>query len=414
MSKCDVSIELAHQGERSTGESVEGHVVVVVDEDVRANHVEIELGWITHGRGNRVSRTVEKMRIEGGAWSAGRTLRLPFRFSVPAPGPVTHRGTLINLDWQVKARVDLPWALDPKASEDFVVVAGPQAMPLLESDSVVTGGPPSKVAAGCITAFCVPFVLTGGGALLGGVVTLNPFVALFGLIFLGVPSVLLFVVWRGVLAHSAVGNVILQLMTDQAKGGDDVTFALELPERVAPKIVSVTAKLEGGESAVSGSGTRRTTHTDTFYTSDVALTKGAGATGPRYEGRVRLPDGAKTTLRLSDNTVIWQVKVAASIDGQADPSWAREIVVVPSPMGARPKSVSVPTARTQELEPRGSTVRREPGPGHIGRCPVCDDVFVAPVQGHGEQDCTFCGGTFLGAGAVEHYVLAVSVNIVVG
>ena len=60
------------------------------------------------------------------------------------------------------------------------------------------------------------------------------------------------------------------------------------------------------------------------------MTKKVGVGGAGFEGRVRLPDNARTTLRITDNTVMWQVKVKADIDGLPDPSWAHEIIVTPA------------------------------------------------------------------------------------
>ena len=330
MSKCDVSIQLANTAPRSARDVVAGEVVVVVDQDVRANHVEIELGWFTHGKGNRVARTVEKASLAGGPWSAGRELRFPFRFSIPDDGPVTSRGTLINLDWQVKASVDLPWAIDAKATEDFVVVAGPHSQPLLEKPSAVTEGPPSKAAVGCQSAFLSTFVVTGAIIFALGFLRHEAGVVLVGLFFLGLPGIGLFTIWKAVFAHMAVGNISLSLTPAQAAAGEEVVFAIELPRRIGPRVRGVTATLEGSESAESGAGTARTTHTETFCEVDVVVTKKVGAAGAGFEGRVRLPGNARATLRVADNTVLWQVKVNADIDGLPDPSWAREIVVTPS------------------------------------------------------------------------------------
>jgi hypothetical protein len=409
MSKCDVSIQLANTAPRSARDVVAGEVVVVVDQDVRANHVEVELGWFTHGKGNRVDRAVEKVSLGGGAWSAGRELRFPFRFSIPDDGPVTSRGTLINLDWQVKARVDLPWAIDPKATEDFVVVAGPHSQPLLEQPSGVTGAPPSKAAVGCITAFLAPFVLSGAGVLAIGVHEPSPLPIVPGLMLLVIPGIFLFKVWKAVFAHMAVGNISLSLTPAQAAAGDEVVFAIELPRRIGPRVRGVTATLEGSESAVSGSGTARTTHTETFCEVDVVVTKKVGAAGAGFEGRVRLPGNARATLRVTDNTVLWQVKVNADIDGLPDPSWAREIVVTPSlatAPTARSSASSSPSSSPSSSTPSLTSSRREPGPGNVGRCPICDDVELASPLGHSEQPCTMCGGTFLGTSGVDHFVLA--------
>jgi hypothetical protein len=168
----------------------------------------------------------------------------------------------------------------------------------------------------------------------------------------------------------------------------------------------VTATLEGSESAVSGSGTARTTHTETFCEVDVVVTKKVGAAGAGFEGRVRLPGNARTTLRIVDNTVLWQVKVNADIDGLPDPSWAREIVVTPSVATLSSAAPTAQSSATPSSSKSSKSSRREPGPGNIGRCPICDTATLAPPLGHSEQDCTGCGGTFLGTSGVDHFVLA--------
>jgi hypothetical protein len=226
------------------------------------------------------------------------------------------------------------------------------------------------------------------------------FLVLFGLVFLALPGFFLFKVWAEILAHTAVGNVSLSLTPERAAAGEEVVFAIELPRHIGPRVRGVTATLEGSESAVSGAGTARTTHTETFCEVDVVVTKRVGAARAGFEGRVRLPGTARATLRITDNTVMWQVKVKADIDGLPDPSWAREIIVMPT-LAMAPDSPS-PATSTPSSKPS----RREPGPGNIGRCPICDDVELAAPLGHGEQPCTMCGGTFLGTSGVDHFILA--------
>ena len=54
---------------------------------------------------------------------AGEVKTIPFNILVEGV-PLTYRGEYLNIDHYVDVRIDIPWSLDPKASEEFLVLAG--------------------------------------------------------------------------------------------------------------------------------------------------------------------------------------------------------------------------------------------------------------------------------------------------
>jgi hypothetical protein len=88
----------------------------------RAKEIRITLRWRTEGRGERASATVQFLRIPVAAGPPPAPTRFPFRFTLPPDGPVSYHGYLISVIWEIEARVDVSWAIDPKAVVPLTVV----------------------------------------------------------------------------------------------------------------------------------------------------------------------------------------------------------------------------------------------------------------------------------------------------
>jgi hypothetical protein len=95
-----------------------------VDESCKCDGLEITFGWQTHGRGNRNEGPVETTRLGPFEWQAGAAERYPFEFKLPN-GPVSYHGTLVNVDWYLRARADVPWAIDPKGEQEVLLEPAP-------------------------------------------------------------------------------------------------------------------------------------------------------------------------------------------------------------------------------------------------------------------------------------------------
>ncbi|MCP4220745.1 MAG: mechanosensitive ion channel, partial [bacterium] len=124
MSKCDLKV-VFDRADRvyHPGETISGNVEVEVNKDVKCNALKIEMRWQTHGKGNtdfEIMAETEEPEME---WNAGSMLRFPFRFKAPKM-PLTYHGHFLNIDHYIRATADIPWAIDPKTSEEFILKPG--------------------------------------------------------------------------------------------------------------------------------------------------------------------------------------------------------------------------------------------------------------------------------------------------
>ena len=125
MSKCDLRIEFDRKDRRySGGETVTGRVYIRVNESVKSNGITLTHQWRTHGRGNVTSGPKAETELEAvRSYSPGEEHELSF--SVPSPThPVTYHGTMINVDHYVSVQMNVPWAFNPRAEEEYVLVPG--------------------------------------------------------------------------------------------------------------------------------------------------------------------------------------------------------------------------------------------------------------------------------------------------
>ena len=158
----------ASHGSRSYvgGEVVRGEVVVRVEKETTCKSLMIEVGWSTHGRGNRASDDVFEENLFIGSWQPGE-YRYPFEATLPH-GPYTYHGHYLNVDWYAEARADVPWAFDPKDEVDFELIPSddplPATHPSLDVDPTVgfdmTAGLGFAIGAGAF-AFAGIFAVIG-------------------------------------------------------------------------------------------------------------------------------------------------------------------------------------------------------------------------------------------------------------
>src|SRR5262245_10620623 len=125
MTKCDVTIHV-DKADRSfvPGERIRGHVTVTTDQQVRCDALTVMLQWRTHGRGNRANGPESTVKLHEGEWGGGEQHAYAFEFIAPS-GPCSYHGTHVNVDHYLEARVDLPWAVDPKATAEVLLTPGP-------------------------------------------------------------------------------------------------------------------------------------------------------------------------------------------------------------------------------------------------------------------------------------------------
>jgi len=154
--KCDVRI-VFDRNDRTWrgGEPVSGKVIVTVNQETKSNGIRLTHTWKTHGRGNTDSGPRETVVLqEAGLLSPGQKLKFSFSFAAPL-FPLTYHGHLIHIDHYVSADVDVSWAKNPTAEEDYIVLPGlvpPQFTGA--RDTVVSLKPENKESTGLILTRC--------------------------------------------------------------------------------------------------------------------------------------------------------------------------------------------------------------------------------------------------------------------
>jgi hypothetical protein len=344
MSKCDLEVRFA-DGQRSyrPGDTVRGDVVVTTDQEVSCKALKIELGWHTHGIGNTDRQALDEIVTDAQQWSPGREYTYPFSFTAPRQ-PLTYHGHYLNVDHHVAARADLPWAIDPRVTEDYVLEAGPSSREDYLTTPIDFSQPQSKGKSSCLgTALgwlLAPLLIV---LLLALLAALIPLVAVIG------GAILL----RRHLAERRVGRVTVELaapiVEDRSKGagalttaaragsrrfrtpvygiapGESVLCRVQLVPKADVKVNRIVAILAGHERCRSGVGTSARTHTHVLCQQELVLAEGASymARMPvQLSATLEIPKVPAYSFRAKSNKLIWKLDVVIDLPNWAD--WTRE------------------------------------------------------------------------------------------
>lgn len=328
MSKCDIQI-MFDRPERQfrSGELVTGKVNVRVNKDVNCRGLLISGYWKTHGRGNRDDGNYDETNVFSGEMQAGQSYEFPFEITAPS-GPLTYRGKLINVDHYVRVRVDIPWAIDPKQEDEFILLPSP-------ADGITAG--PSALATRLGGNKSASAGSNSAARLIGlgvSVILLVVFTRVFlphnvlGILVLGIGSLVLagiaFRRLRNVLAERRLGQVDLTLESALVAPGQKLPVNLSFTPTKNGTVREVTASLTGKEIAVSGSGTDKTTHRHTLHEQKVTLdgpTKFTVKTPVLFSGVVQVPETNAYSFNVGENQVNWSL--AVRIDIPMWPDWFR-------------------------------------------------------------------------------------------
>lgn len=341
MSKCDLRVLL--DGDRrdfAAGDRITGAVEVVVNAACECKALTVTMHWRTHGRGNRTRGGEQTQVVHSGPLAAGEALLFEFGFDAP-PGPFTYHGTLLNVDWYLEARADIPWALDPKAEVDFVLRPSPAA-PAATVETARLGSPAlTGTAAGCLAAFGSVFLLAGLGA---GLLSLGSCLGwakvsgdawvgcIIGPVFTLVGGAIVAAGVSRMLARSKLGPVDLQVEPDPLAPGQRTRVRVVFTPRAFLRLERATAKLVGRERVVSGSGTNRRTHTHGLHEEVVELCGArelAAGEPVVLEGDLAVPPGAPPSFSARDNELGWLVATHLAIAGWPDWDQERQLTVLP-------------------------------------------------------------------------------------
>lgn len=329
MSKCDLRIELESSDRIFTpGQTLRGHVEVDVNARCQCNGLTLSREWRTHGRGNRASGAARELTLFSGTWQPGETYSYAFEVEIPESGPLSYHGHYLNVDWYLDARADIPWAFDPKAQAEVLVVPGeePCVGEAQSSPTLAAPGSVQNIIIGCAVAFLSIFILAGMGVSTFGVLFAvgfageggEPalFMIPFGLAFATIPCIMVFFLLRNVIAQRKLGPVNLIAEPDVVVAGDTVSFSVGFTPRSEAHISSVVVTLRGSEVVVSGSGTNRSTHTHVLHAESQTLEAGSHVRALEQvslQGELLLPADAPASFSASDNALVWEVEVHIDI-----------------------------------------------------------------------------------------------------
>jgi hypothetical protein len=342
LSKCDLEI-LLDRPDRAyrPGATIRGMVGVTVNKDCTCNGLTLTREWRTHGRGNRSRGGKEADVLFEGEWKAGEQHVHPFEIEVP-DGPLTYHGHHLNVDWYLDARADIPWALDPKASEEFVVLPGqrpprhrgPLFVPGRHNTGQGVAGAVFGMAFagfGSVFLFGMSCVLCSGEVGGSDALFMLPFF-LIPLVFVAVGVGIAFSSVRNRLAARRLGEVEVSLTPEVVTGGEVVQVEVRFTPRASFTLHGATAELKAREEVVSGSGTNKRTHTHGIFERTRVLCEQRELEAGHpvvLQGELQIPRDPAPSFAASSNRLDWKVKILLDAPGWSD--WSEEHLVGVSP-----------------------------------------------------------------------------------
>ena len=341
MSKCDIEIQFDRSDRTyAGGDVVSGEVMVRVNQDISCNGIVLRHYWGTHGKGNKRTGTKHELQLcHSHPLLAGEDLRLPFEFQSEL-WPLTYRGEHINVDHYVHVSVDVPWTIDPKQAEEFVVVAGQRPdqftgdrsevveLKAIEKEKEKSGFLHADIDPGPIGT-AIGYVL-----LLGIVLVFLAGIAfvLFKIHFLLVPFVVItglitgLICWiRKTAISGRLGEVTIKTPIVVVGPGEHWPCEISFTPKKTFQINEVSARLLVEEVATAGGGKHKKIHRHTLLDEKtIFVPEEQLIAGEPFSKQFQLPlsDTEAWSLDVDDNKIEWTVDVR--IDIPRFPDWSHK------------------------------------------------------------------------------------------
>ena len=326
MSKCQISITF----DRSDriyygGETVNGQVRLLVDQQTKSNGVKLTHRWKTHGRGNSDSGLPDEIiLVEPRILQAGEQLEFPFAVTSPTH-PISYRGHLVYIDHYIRVDVDVPWAKNPYAEEEYELRPGirpelftgerNKIVSLTAQTAETNVGPIGKIILWSILAFILVVVAMTAMFLLPIILVVGGFI------------------WvKKKALKSRLGEVEVLVPHVVVAPNEEWTFGIRFTPRKSFVINSIYAELIAEESATSGSGTNKTTHKHKVLTQKHVLREGGPLQHEQLvdeEVTITFPGTKAYSFEYSDNSLKWTVNFCIDIPGFPDWAHTEALQIVP-------------------------------------------------------------------------------------
>ncbi|RDH84022.1 MAG: hypothetical protein DIZ80_07765 [endosymbiont of Galathealinum brachiosum] len=322
MSKCDITVT-AEKTHYKIGDTVTGEVKVQIDKECKCDGLTIEKYWQTHGKGNRSRGCHDTETLFSGVWQPG-AYAYPFSFKLEE-GPLSYHGHILNIDWYLKAKADIPWSLDPSGEVDFILEKNDE-VDSDERDYLYRNSLDKKQVSindkGWWKLFPLIFVIIG----ITFVYTGESF--FIGTIFSIVGSIIFYKMIQSSLAERKLGEVTCTVDKEDYFPGDYFNATIKFTPRDKINIHTITAKLSGEEISVSGSGTNKTTHRHRFFEETMELLQ-KGELSKNFpvnrKCQFMIPENAPASFEASDNDIKWSV--IFEVDIPRWPDWYNDISI---------------------------------------------------------------------------------------
>jgi hypothetical protein len=305
------------------GETVAGTVTVSVQEETKSNGIRLTHRWRTHGRGNKDTGPEEVVTIAGPqVLLAGELLEVPFSVTA-STHPVSYRGTMVNVDHYIRVDVDVPWARNPWTEEEYLLRPGQPPAQMTGARDQIVSLRVEPVQFGWIGKTIIGIIVF---VFLGMIITF----AFFLLPIILIVAAYFWVRKRAVAAR--VGTVEFIVPHRVVAPNEEWQATLKFTSRKSFSVNSISLQLTGIESATSGSGSNRKTHSHTVFSDRFVLRD----SGPLMAGEavdetlsITFPETHAFSLDQSDNSIKWSVE--ARIDIPSYPDWSEkyDLQVVP-------------------------------------------------------------------------------------
>lgn len=313
----DIVVEFTHQDRRafSPGDRVEGELVITTHKPLKCKNVLAKLQCTAHGYGNTTSKDIESTSVFMGELPAG-IHRFPFSFELPA-GPYTYHGHYTNLEWGVQGYLDIPWAIDKKHFDTFMLLNRQLPAHIIE---VIPEQPDAhKHSSGFGWLGCGGILALVAGLL--GLITImeDGDMICFALGAALPAAIFLFVGMRAFLASRVIHTPHITLDPWPIRPGQASLYRFTFTPGSDLTLNSVVVELKCKEVVVRGHGTDSTTHTHEVY-SDI-FTLNAGEHHPKGKPvelaqEILIPDHVPASFELPSNRVVWTIETRVDI-----PNW---------------------------------------------------------------------------------------------
>jgi len=348
MAKADLRIDFERANRVfQPGDTVRGQVVVSVDAPCRCDGLTFAYQWRTHGKGNEDAGEITVATLFQGQWAEGDEYGYPFEFTAPR-GPVTYHGHHINVDWYVNVRADIPWALDPKIEEDFLLERGD----FTEEIGQPLMGVASSLAAGTgadglqparsnlplvigLILLVVPWLVSWFAFDLGRVFydfSFDSVPRVIGLLIpVLVPAVisfwggkLVYRSWQNKAAERKLGPAHFSIEAADIHRGETLNASFAFSPNEDVRVSAITLRLCATERAVSGSGTNTSTHSHRVYEQSYALLEDEHVAKDSAWSRtveLTVPSDAPPSFGAGSNRLQWEAELV--VDLPRWPDWVR-------------------------------------------------------------------------------------------